>query len=306
MDPQGWVRHGFRKWIYKKIITRTGTPTPEKSVRRCYSQFSTNKCAVVVTPPGMSKVGAHNAGTGQLAPLGTSLRYLMHTKPEMALLRLLLPTYSGAMVRCQDKVIGGILKTGTNVLDLRVAEHNGELWIAHTDLCVRLAEVHAAIEKAGTLPTVYLVLDWTYHESLRTRTDRLDVVRRARKLLLPVCKRIVWGTAWFKIHDSAIKWDIAHLDDKQAAIGAEIACRLAPLALLVMWGVADVVLAKVRKARVNKKWDRQLSPSLVMAIAAIASVVLVDQFVPAQISPKGLLPPKMDHSQGDVAFRDFV
>jgi hypothetical protein len=250
----------------------------------------------------MAEDGAHNAGTAQLAPLGTSLRYLMHTKPEMALLRLLLPTYSGAMVRCQDKSIDGILRTGTNVLDLRVAEHNGELWIAHTDLCVRLAEVHAAIENAGTRPTVYLVLDWAYHESLQTRAERLDVVRRARNLLLPVCTDIVWDTAWYKIHDRAIKWDIAHLDDKQAAIGAEIACRLAPLALLIIWGVAKVLLVGKKPP---PKRGRQLSPSLAVAIA-VASVVLVDRLVPAQISPKGLLTTTTGLSQGHVAFRDFV
>jgi hypothetical protein len=185
---------------------------------------------------------------------------------------------------------------------VRVAEHQGELWVAHTDLCIPLADARAAIEKAGTKPIVYLRLDWEYQETLGP-TEHDDILQAAQEVLRPVCRHVVLSSHTHTRHlieRGEIAMDIALLDDMNTEIGAEIAVRLLAAPIISGGLVLVVPLGPLSVSWiVRRRW----------AVAiAIASVVLTDRLVPARISPKGLLPytPKPPRPQGMTVFRDFV
>jgi hypothetical protein len=254
-------------------------------------------------------LGAHNAGTYKLAPLTTSWTFLPWS---LTLLRLLLRQYWRAMVRCQDRDIYAMLTDSDNpvvALDLRVARHNGTIWTCHRDLCVPLAEVKDALQRAGTNPIVFVTPDWAW----RTRVsddEYTAATREAFKYLKPlVDARSAWSTSTMRLglfpigkhrrlgDGVSARFDVADIAAETKWIAWEIGLRITvPVAITV----AAAYRARAYRGR-RLRW-RYLLPVLVVLLPVL--VVLFD-LIPPITSPFANRP-TVTAVENTVSLQDFV
>lgn len=146
--------------------------------------------------------GTHNSVSRRI--IKSNNKHL--TAPER-LLKTISPALWESLVVCQDKTITQQIQSGAAALDIRIAEYNDELVVAHTDIVAIYDDVVEEIITStenmsdSDKPIIFLIIEWNYHEAVDV-IKRENVLKDAKDRLVKNSypeRQIYTGTSWANI-----------------------------------------------------------------------------------------------------------